>query len=57
MKRAEMMTVSEVAEVMGISPATVYHWVKTYRLPKPKRIGGRYYWEREEIYRRWKISE
>lgn len=35
-----LVTVKEVADVLGVTPAAVYKWIKEASMPAPMRIGG-----------------
>jgi excisionase family DNA binding protein len=40
---------AEVAQVLGVHPATIDRWVAQGRLPPPQRIGSVPYWRPEVI--------
>ena len=35
-----LITVRELAELLGMTRAGIYKWVKEDRMPKPSRLGG-----------------
>ena len=36
---AQQLTVLEVGKALGVSPATVWRWAKSGRIPPPRKIG------------------
>jgi excisionase family DNA binding protein len=36
-----LVTVKEVADVLGVTTAAVYKWIKEASMPAPMRLGGR----------------
>jgi predicted DNA-binding transcriptional regulator AlpA len=36
---AQQLTVLEVGKALGVSPATVWRWSKSGRIPQPRKIG------------------
>jgi excisionase family DNA binding protein len=47
---SEMMTVDEVADLLKVSPQTVYKLVKSKKLPG-FRLGGNFRFRRADIYK------
>ncbi len=45
----ELLTRSEVAEILGVSPTTVTRWAREGRLPCQKTLGGHHRFERGVI--------
>lgn len=35
-----LITVRELAEILGMTRAGIYKWIKEDRMPKPIRLGG-----------------
>ena len=48
-KKIESYTVQETAEMLGVTPKTVWKWIKTGRLKAVLRQGGNHAW-RKKIY-------
>jgi excisionase family DNA binding protein len=44
-----MMTVKDIAELCQVHKLTVYRWVKSGKIPKPKMIGRKMLWSYGEI--------
>ena len=40
---------STIAKRYKKTSPTIRYWIKQYGFPKPHKLGGRYYWELEEI--------
>ncbi len=49
---ARLLTVSAVAELLGISGRHIYRLSDSGRMPRPMKLGGAVRWDRDEI-RRW----
>ena len=49
---SEYMTPNEAAELLGVTPRTVYQWIKDKHLPAAK-IGGRWRVRRVDIDSLW----
>ncbi len=49
MKRAELLTVKEVSEILRIHPMTVYEQARVGRLPGFRLPSGRWRFDRREI--------
>lgn len=45
----EIISKTELAELLRISPRTVDHWVSIGKLPRPGYLGRRAFWKRDEI--------
>ncbi|KGX39623.1 helix-turn-helix transcriptional regulator [Burkholderia pseudomallei] len=45
----EIISKTELAELLRISPRTVDYWVSIGKLPKPGYLGRRAFWKRDEI--------
>ena len=49
-RKREMMRAPDVAEMLGVSKATVWGWLKAGRLPKPIKLGPNVtVWRRADI--------
>jgi excisionase family DNA binding protein len=48
--KSHLMTLNEVAALIGVTRHTITAWVKQRRFPKPLRIGRRRrFWSRESV--------
>lgn len=48
--KAELLGVSEIAQIFGVHPATVSKWMQRGRLPEPlARLASGYVWNRAQI--------
>jgi len=47
--RDKMMSVTQVAEILGLSKRTVYRLFRSKQMPQPVRIGGSIRWKSVEI--------
>lgn len=45
----QINTYPALAKRYGVKAPTIRYWIKQYGFPKPHKIGGRYYWELEEV--------
>ncbi len=45
----ELMTKSEVAALLRVTPRTIENYLKAGRIPSPTRIGGRPLWSRRAM--------
>lgn len=45
----ERMSISEVAQMLGVSRYTIWKWARAGLLPVPVRIGGRQYYLKSEM--------
>lgn len=45
----KIISKSELATLLHISPRTVDYWVSIGKLPKPAYLGRRAFWKRDEI--------
>ena len=36
----QQLTVLEVGKALGVSPATVWRWAKSGRIPQPRKLGA-----------------
>lgn len=45
----EIISKTELAELLRISPRTVDYWVSIGKLPRPGYLGRRAFWKRDEI--------
>lgn len=41
MKTEKLLRLNEVVEIIGISKATVYKWIKLGKFPKPVKLSAR----------------
>jgi len=51
-----ILTAGQIAGLIGIAPATVYHWsrIRKAGFPRPVRLGREYRWWTEE-YAEWRL--
>ena len=48
----QLLTVKQVASLIGVSRPTVYRWLRTLDFPRPLRVGQRASrWRRHEVER------
>lgn len=46
----QQLTVLEVGKALGVSPATVWRWVKAGRIPQPRKLGANSTrWDSKEV--------
>ena len=45
----EMISASELAEILGVKPRSVSRWASSGKLPKPLKVGGIRRWRRSTI--------
>lgn len=45
----KLVTIADVARMIGVSTQTVRIWIANGKLPKPFRLGKRFYWQPEKL--------
>lgn len=51
-----IITIKDIAMMFGISMVTAWRWVRTEGLPNPRKIGKRFYFDKDEILSWWEYK-
>ena len=57
----ELLTKSDIAELLSIDPRSVERWAKSGRIPRPLKLGRLARWRRDDVMRAvgdgWPIAQ
>ncbi len=48
-KEKEMISMSELKALFGVTRQAIHRWIKTPQFPKPYKVMGKLLWKRSEI--------